>query len=71
MPSVAAAETAAAVLVRENKEPLSQMPPLILDVDEMREGDVIVQLDGEMITPSKTLPKERSTPLADCTTLPN
>jgi hypothetical protein len=48
MPSVAAAEAAAAVLVREDKEPLSQMPPLILNVDEMREGDVIVQLDGEV-----------------------
>jgi hypothetical protein len=48
MPSVAAAETAAAVLVREDKEPLSQMPSLVLDIDEMREGDVIVQLDGEV-----------------------
>jgi hypothetical protein len=48
MPSVAAAEAAAAVLVREDKEPLSQMPPLILNVDEMREGDVIVQLNGEV-----------------------
>jgi hypothetical protein len=48
MPSVAAAEAAAAMLVREDEEPLSQMPTLILDVDEMREGDVIVQLNGEM-----------------------
>jgi hypothetical protein len=48
MPSVAAVEASAAVLVREDKEPLSQMPPLILDVNEMREGDVIVQLDGEV-----------------------
>ncbi len=48
MPSVAAAEAAAAVLVQEDEEPLSQMPTLILHVDEMREGDVTVQLDGEM-----------------------
>ncbi len=48
MPSVAAAEAAAAVLVRDDEEPLSQVPPLILDVDEMREGDVTMQLDGEV-----------------------
>jgi hypothetical protein len=48
MPSVAAAEAAAAMLVREDEEPLSQVPPLILNIDEMREGDVTVQLDGEV-----------------------
>jgi hypothetical protein len=48
MPSVAAAETAAAMLVWEDEEPLSQVPPLILDINELREGDVTVQLDGEM-----------------------
>jgi hypothetical protein len=48
MPSVATAETAAAVLVREDEESLSQVAPLILDVDEVREGDVTVELDGEV-----------------------
>jgi hypothetical protein len=71
MPSVAAAEAAAAMLVREDEEPLSQMPTLILDVDEMREGDIIVQLDGEMDDTIEDVAKGAIHTLADWTTLPN
>jgi hypothetical protein len=55
----------ATMLIREDEEPLSQVPTLFLDVDEMREGDVIVNWMVKWMTPSKTSPKERSTPLAD------
>jgi hypothetical protein len=57
MPSVATAETAAAVLVREDEEPLGQVPPLILNVDEVREGDVTVELDGEVDDTIKDIAK--------------
>jgi hypothetical protein len=57
MASVAAAETAAAVLVREDEEPLSKVAPLILNVNEMRQGDVIVQLDGEVNDTIKDIAK--------------
>ncbi len=42
MPSAAAPEEAAGVLVRENKEALRQVPALMFDVDEVRESDFVV-----------------------------
>ncbi len=66
MASVSTTEAAAAMLVREDKQPLSQVSALILDVNEMREGDVVVQLDGEVDDTIKDVAKgARSTPLAD------
>jgi hypothetical protein len=52
-----AVEATAAVLVREHKGALSQMPALILNVNEVGEGDVVVQLDCEVDDAVKDIAK--------------